>query len=172
VKVSLIAAVAENGTIGQKGQLPWRIRDDMRFFAAQTRGHVVVTGRLNMLAMGRPLPGRTNVVVSRTPGDALPGCVMVGSVEEALRYGASTGESELFVIGGAQIYALALPYADVFYRTRVLAEVPGEVKFPPFDESEWSSRELARHPVSPDNEHACIIEELRRRVPPARALPG
>lgn len=166
MKVSLIAAVADNGTIGRDNDLPWKIRDDMRFFVQTTRGHVVIMGRLNFEAMGRPLPGRRNIVVTRDAGYVREGCETSNSIEEALLLAEAGGEEEAFVIGGAQIYQLALPFAHRFYRTRVLAEVPGDVIFPEVAQEEWRVVELLRGEASPDNEHAFVVELWERRALP------
>lgn len=165
MRVSLIAAVAENGVIGRSNDLPWTIKDDLRFFMQKTKGHAVITGRKNFDAMGKPLRERENYVVTRS-GDAFEGAHTVRSVEEALARAEAAGETEAFIIGGAEIYALALPYAHTFYRTRVLAEVPGDVFFPRYSESQWSVTELSRADASERNEHAFVIEELTRRGPP------
>ena len=163
MKVSLIAAVARNGVIGRDNQLPWRIRDDMRFFIQKTKGHHVITGRRNYEAMGAPLPNRPNVVVTRDPSFRAP-CPVVSSLEAALELARAAGETEAFVIGGAQLYAAALPVADVFYRTRVLADVPGDVLFPAFDESEWAVHVEREHSADEFNEHPFVIETLTRRA--------
>lgn len=162
MKVSLIAAVAQNGVIGKNNDLPWRLRDDTRWFKQTTLGHHVITGRKNYEAMGRPLPRRVNVVVSRDVSFRAT-CPVVTSLEAALELARQAGETEAFVIGGAQIYALALPLADTFYRTRVLADVPGDVFFPSFDESEWSVERIGEHARDEHNEHAFVIEKLSRR---------
>ena len=164
MKVSLIAAVAQNGVIGRDNDLPWQIEDDMKFFRETTRGHVVVTGRKNFEAMGGPLPKRPNIVVTRDEKYLAKGAEVRGSVERALALAQSRGEQEAFVIGGAQIYELALPYAHQFYRTRVLADVPGDVTFPEFDESEWDVAELRRHAADERNEHPFVIEVMTRRT--------
>lgn len=166
MKVSLIAAVAQNGVIGRNNDLPWKIRDDMRFFVKTTRGHVVIMGRLNYEAMGRPLPGRRNIVLTRDSTYVAQGCETMRSIEEALGRAEEGGEDEAFVIGGAQIYKLALPYAHRFYRTRVLAEVPGDIVFPEFSEDDWRVEELHRGEVSSDNEHPFVVELLVRRGAP------
>jgi dihydrofolate reductase len=160
--VSMIAAVAANGVIGRDNDLPWRIRDDMRFFMNKTLGHHVIMGRKNYQAMGKPLGRRPNIVITRDLGFVAT-CPVTHSLDEALALARAAGESEAFVIGGAQIYAQALPVADVFYRTRVLAEVPGDVFFPAFDESEWDVRSEPEHPADEHNEHAFVIETLTRR---------
>lgn len=164
MKISLIAAVARNGVIGRDNELPWRIRDDMRFFMQKTLGHHVITGRKNYEAMGRPLPRRPNIVISRNR-DFVADCPVVPSLDAALALARDAGEQEAFVIGGAQIYAEALPIADVFYRTRVLADVPGDVFFPAFDQSEWDVRVESEHAADERNEHPFVIETLTRRRP-------
>jgi dihydrofolate reductase len=165
MRVSLIAAVAENGVIGRNNDLPWTIKDDLRFFMQKTKGHAVITGRKNFDAMGKPLRERDNYVVTRSDA-AFEGAHTVRTVEEALSSAEAAGETEAFVIGGAEIYALALPYAHTFYRTRVLASVPGEVTFPDYDASEWEVQELSRGEQSERNEHAFVVEELNRRTAP------
>lgn len=166
--ISLIAAVAQRGELGRNNGLPWRLRDDMRFFAQTTRGRTVVTGRKNFDAMGGPLPGRRNIVVTRKPEAFRQECggQAAGSVEQALRLALAAGETHVFVIGGAQIYAAALPYAHNFYRTRVLAAVEADVFFPPFDEADWRVEELFRHEADARNEHAFVVERLTRESPP------
>jgi dihydrofolate reductase len=167
MKVSLIAAVAVNGVIGRDNDLPWRIKDDMRFFRETTKGRTVITGRKNFEAMGRALPNRTNIVVTRQADYHAEGALAVGSIEAALGAARSSGETEAFVIGGAEIYKQALPYADTYYRTRVLSNVDGDVIFPPIAEAEWEVSELSTHPADADNEYAFVIERLRRLAPPA-----
>src|SRR3954469_15533563 len=136
MKLSLIFAVAANGGIGRANSLPWRLRDDLRFFVQKTQGHHVIMGRKQSESIGHSLPRRPNLVISRNP-DFAADCPVVGSLERALELCRSAGESEAFIIGGAEIYALALPLADTFYRTRVLADVPGNVYFPAFDPAAW-----------------------------------
>ncbi len=166
MKVSLIAAVADNGVIGRNNDLPWRIQDDMRFFRETTRGHAVITGRKNFEAMGGALPKRDNYVVTRQPSYVAEGATVCPDVETALRAAEASGETEAFVIGGAQIYDLALPYAHTYYRTRVLAEVDGDTRFPSILESAWSATELSRHDADEQNEHPFIIERLDKRADP------
>jgi len=164
MKISLIAAVAQNGVIGRNNELPWRLRDDLRFFAQKTTGHHVILGRKNHASIGRCLPRRPNLVISRDPSYRAD-CPVVPSLEQALRLALAAGESEAFVIGGAQIYALALPLAHTFYRTRVLADVPGDVFFPAFDESQWLVHEDSAHAADERNEYPFVIETLTRRAP-------
>lgn len=132
--ISIIVAVAQNGVIGDKNSLLWHISEDMRFFKRTTSGHPVIMGRKTYESLGRPLPNRTNVVISRTLGE-LDGCTVVRSLEEAIALFPT--EEEVFVIGGAQIYALALDVADRFYLTRVGHDYEGDTSFPTWNESEW-----------------------------------
>ena len=132
--ISIIVAVAQNGVIGDKNSLLWHISEDMRFFKRTTSGHPVIMGRKTYESLGRPLPNRTNVVISRTLGE-LEGCTVVRSLEEAIALFPT--EEEVFVIGGAQIYALALDVADRFYLTRVGHDYEGDTSFPTWNESEW-----------------------------------
>lgn len=132
--ISIIVAVAQNGVIGDKNSLLWHISEDMRFFKRTTSGHPVIMGRKTYQSLGRPLPNRTNVVISRTLGE-LEGCTVVRSLEEAIALFPT--EEEVFVIGGAQIYALALDVADRFYLTRVGHDYEGDTSFPTWNESEW-----------------------------------
>ncbi|MDE5691038.1 MAG: dihydrofolate reductase [Alistipes sp.] len=132
--ISIIVAVAENGVIGDKNTLLWHIREDLQHFKALTTGHPVVMGRKTYESLGRPLPNRRNVVITRQE-IAIAGCETVHSLDEALAL-FSSGE-EVFIIGGAQIYAAALPLADRFYLTRVEHPYEGDTRFPDWDPAEW-----------------------------------
>lgn len=137
--VSIIVAIAENGVIGDKNALLWNIREDMRRFRTTTSGHPVVMGRKTYESIGRPLPKRTNVVITR--GDtAFDGCLMAHSLEEAIAL--FPHDEEVFIIGGAQIYEQALLLADRLYLTVVHRQYEGDTSFPQLDMSQW--RELAR----------------------------
>ena len=132
--VSIIVAVAQNGVIGDKNALLWHIAEDMRFFKRTTSGHPVIMGRKTYESLGRPLPNRTNVVISRT-ADAIEGCTVARSLEEAVAM--FPKEEEVFIIGGAQIYALALDVADRIYITRIEHDYQGDTSFPEWREEEW-----------------------------------
>ena len=137
--ISIIVAIAENGVIGDKNALLWNIKEDMRRFRTTTTGHPVVMGRKTYESIGRPLPKRTNVVVTR--GDSeFEGCEVAHSLEEVIAM--FPAEEEVFIIGGAQIYAQALSLADKIYLTIVHKEYEGDTSFPKFDMSEW--QEVAR----------------------------
>ena len=137
--VSIIVAIAENGVIGDKNALLWNIKEDMRRFRTTTTGHPVIMGRKTFESIGRPLPKRTNVVITR--GDtSFEGCEVAHSLEEAIAM--FPDEEEVFIIGGAQIYAQALPLADRLYLTIVHRDYEGDTSFPEIDYSEW--REISR----------------------------
>ena len=148
----MIVAVASNGVIGRGGELPWRLPDDLARFKALTMGHHLIVGRRTWESIGRPLPGRRMVVISRGAPELPPEVSLAGSLDEALDLAAAAGEEEAFVGGGAALFAEALPRADRIYLTRVLADVPGDVLLPDFDETRW--REVAREHHPADERHA------------------
>jgi dihydrofolate reductase len=162
MRVSMIAAVAENGVIGRDNDLPWRLPIDMKFFRRMTLHHHVITGRKNYEAMGRPLPKRENIVIARTPGFEAPGCQVVTTLGAALDIAREAGDEEAFIIGGAQIYKLALPVADRFYLTRVHAEPEGDVHFPSFDMSAWVQVSSERYDTDEKHQYPFTISTLER----------
>lgn len=164
--ISMIAAVSTNGVIGRNNQLPWRVRDDLRFFHQTTHGHVVITGRKNFEAMGRALPHRINIVMTRNPTYVAEGAQSAADVRDALRYAKSLGESEAFIIGGAEIYRAAKPFAHRYYRTTILANVDGDVRYDDTEWDDWGVQWLADGPANSDNEYAFRIELLTRNAPP------
>jgi len=133
--IVLIAAVARNGVIGRGGRLPWRMPADLARFKRLTLGHTVLMGRRTWESLGRPLRGRRNVVLTRDASFAEPGCEVVHSVEEGRAL--ADGGDELFVIGGASVYAAFLPFADRLLVTHIDADVPGDAVFPPIDPRAW-----------------------------------
>ncbi len=142
MKVSLIAAVADNGVIGRAGAIPWRLAGDMKHFKAATLGKPVVMGRRTFRSLGEPLPGRTNIVITRDVGFAAEGALVVHSLNSALRAAEEEAVAECMIIGGGEVYALALPLAERFYLTEVHASPQGDTRFPEFDRAAW--REVAR----------------------------
>jgi len=154
MKVSLIAAAAQNRVIGKNNDLPWRLPDDMKFFMETTRGHHVIMGRKNYDSLPekyKPLPHRTNVVVTRQKDFEAPGCTVVHDIADALSVARNHHEKEVFVIGGAEIYKLAMPYADLLYLTEIHAVVEGDTFFPEVDHSEWE--EVSRQHHAKDDRH-------------------
>ena len=157
MKLALIAAVAQNRVIGRDGKLPWYLPKDLRYFRAVTMGKPVLMGRKTWESMNRPLPGRTNIVITRQAGYQAEGARVVPDLEGAIELAESIamidGVDEIMVIGGADIYRLALPRADRLYLTEVHAEVPGDVCFPAWDRAAW--REVSREDEAPrdDDSH-------------------
>ncbi|MCX7170427.1 MAG: dihydrofolate reductase [Proteobacteria bacterium] len=127
----------ENRVIGNGNALPWRLPEDLKRFKALTHGHPVIMGRKTWESLGRPLPGRTNIVISRRADLHAPGATPVGSLEAALAAAAATGTDEAFIIGGAEIYGQALPLADRLQLTEIDRDYAGDVFFPKFDRAAW-----------------------------------
>ena len=137
MRISLIAAVAENGVIGREGGLPWRIPEDLKFFKATTLGKPVIMGRKTYVSIGKPLPGRLNIVLTRDRTWHAPGISTAHDLDDALRIAQDSGADEAMIIGGADIYEMALPQADRIYLTRIEREFEGDALFPFFDPEEW-----------------------------------
>lgn len=150
--ISIIAAMAENRVIGVNNTLPWRLPADLRHFRRLTTGHHVIMGRRNYESIGKPLPDRTNIVVTRNPRYQAPGCKVRHSLEEALHDAGN--DPEVFVIGGAEIYRQAMDKADRIYLTMVHADISGDTWFPEFDTREWNEISRARHEADEKNPYA------------------
>ncbi len=150
--ISLIVAADENGVIGHQGSLPWKLPADMKFFRETTKGHPVIMGRKTYVSIGRPLPGRQNVVVTRQEDFEAPGCKVVNSLVDAIGVASmADGNDEIFVIGGGELYREVLPSADRVYLTRVHASVEGDTTFPPLDPKVWKEVEAKEHPADAEN---------------------
>jgi dihydrofolate reductase len=140
MSISLIVAMARNRTIGINNTLPWRCPEDLKHFKALTMGHHMIMGRKTFDSIGKPLPGRTTVVVTRDKNLQIDGCLMAHSIQDAIK--ACAGDSEIFIVGGADIYAQSLQLANTLYVTEIQQDVEGDAHFPEFDKSEW--REVSR----------------------------
>lgn len=151
MQITLIAALSSNRVIGKDGGLPWSLPDDLQHFKKLTLGKPIVMGHATARSIGRPLPKRMNLVLSRA-AIALPGFVHVRSIEDAIARANEEGASELCVIGGAQIYALFLPIATRLELTHVEGEVEGDTMFPYVDMAEWDRVAVTEH--APDAMHA------------------
>lgn len=147
--ISIIAAVSKNGVIGKTNALPWHLPADLRRFKELTAGRPIIMGRKTYESIGRPLPNRTNIVITSDKNFKAEGCVVVGSPDEALR--AAEGAEEIMIIGGGEIYRQFLPKSSRMYLTEVDAEIEGDVFFPEFDRSEW--REVFREAHKPDEKN-------------------
>jgi dihydrofolate reductase len=160
-RVSLLVAAAENGTIGRDNGMPWHLPDDLRHFKALTLGKPVLMGRRTFDSIGRPLPGRTNLVLTRTPGWSAPGVTVVADLAAALA--AASTAPELMVAGGAQVYALALPAASRIYLTRIHAVIEGDTRLPDFDPGDWEEIAREPHPADARHPYAMSFVTLQRR---------
>lgn len=151
-KIAFVVAVAENGVIGRDGKLPWYVPSDLKTFKRLTLGKPVIMGRKTFVSIGKPLPGRDNIVVTRDPDFSADGVERAATVDEALgiarRKAAARGVDEIMVIGGAQIYAASLALANRIYLTRIHARPHGDATFAEPDPAVW--REVSRTPVPPD----------------------
>jgi dihydrofolate reductase len=163
VRVSLVVAAARNGVIGDRGRIPWRLPDDQRFFKRLTIGHCVVMGRRTFESIGRPLPDRANLVLSRTGIAGESGIEVLPDLDAALARARALGFEECFVIGGEAVYREALGRADRVLLTRVEAEPPGDVVFEPLDERRWRCIRREAHPADARHAHAFTIETWERR---------
>lgn len=152
--LSIIAAVARNGVIGRDNTLPWRLPADMAFFKKTTTGHTIVMGRKNYQDIGHPLPNRRNIVLSRDPEFAAKGCEIASSFEDMLDK--TRNDEEVFIIGGAAIYAIALEHAKRMFLTKIKADVEGDVFFPEIDWSNW--KEISKEHYEPDDKNKYTFE--------------
>lgn len=141
-ELAVIVAMARNRTIGVDNTLPWRCPEDLKHFKALTMGHHMIMGRKTFDSIGKPLPGRTTVVVTRDPNLKIEGCLMAHSLPDAIA--ACSGDNKIFIVGGAEIYAQSMGLADTLYITEIQADVEGDAHFPDFDLRAWCeiSREV------------------------------
>ena len=161
-RISLVLAMADNGVIGDRGAIPWRIPDDMRRFKALTMGKPIVMGRKTWDSFPKkPLPGRTNIVITRERNFRADGALIVHSLDEALAVARREGTDEIAIIGGSQIYLDALPHAGLVHLTEVHMNAQGDVRMPEFDASTW--RETAREEHAPDKGPSFSYVTLERR---------
>jgi len=165
MKLSLIVAAAQNGVIGRNNQLPWHLPQDLKYFKATTLGKPIIMGRKTFESIGKPLPGRTNIVITRQQDWTAPGVVVAQSVEQALTIGSDIRDenhqapAEVMVIGGAEIYRHALPIADRVYLTRVHADVDGDAYFSELPDGQWKKVSETPGDVEANVKHSFQIFE-------------
>ncbi len=159
-EIALIAALTPAGVIGRDNGLPWHLPDDLRRFKSLTMGKPILMGRRTFEAIGRPLPGRRNIVLSRRAATLAEGVILVRDWPAAIA--AAGAAAEVMVIGGAQLYALALPLARRLYLTIVHAELAGDAHFPPIDPHEWRETERSEHPADARHAYALTYRTLER----------
>ena len=155
--ISLIVAVSENGAIGKDGGIPWHLPADLKMFKRITMGHHLIAGRKTFDSIGKVLPGRKMIILSRQEGYQpkgcqLPGCQVAASLPQALEIARATGEDEVFIGGGAVVYAQALPMATRLYLTQVHAQVEGDTFFPAFDPQAWQEELSHLYPADGEQE--------------------
>lgn len=168
--VAIYVAIAENGVIGREGGLPWRLSTDLKRFKADTIGKPIIMGRKTYESIGRLLPGRLNIIVSRDKAYRVEGGEVTGTLDDAIRLAAvrtrcsGAGLEEVCIIGGGQIYEQALPLADRLHVTHVLASVEGDTQFPTIDAAEWKAVRSENTPAGEKDSHATryVVYERRR----------
>ena len=148
MKISIIVARSTQGVIGRDNELPWRLPADLKHFKKTTLGHPIIMGRNTWESLGRPLPDRRNMVISRTPGFSAEDAETFSSLEDALS--ACEASDQVFIIGGAQVYEQAIEFADEMIITEVQIDVVGDAHFPEFEEEDWRVTHLEEHPVEAD----------------------
>ena len=161
--ISMIAAMAHDRVIGLDNQMPWHLPADLAHFKRVTLGKPVLMGRKTFESIGRPLPGRRNLVISRNPDYRADGVEVIDSVEAALALLAGSDVAELMVIGGGHLYGQLLPRADRLYLTRIDLAVEGDTRFPAFDDGQWQRVDCESHSADEKNPHPYSFETWQRR---------
>lgn len=163
----LVVAVADNGVIGRDNKLLWRLKTDMRRFKDLTWGKPMIMGRKTFQSIGRPLPGRETIVLTRDPGFSAEGVAVVGTWDEAVAeadaLAVKMGADAIVVAGGSEIYALSLPQVQKIHLTEVHTAPEGDAVFPAYDRSRFRETARVDHPKGPDNEHSFTFIDLERR---------
>lgn len=164
--IALIAAAAENNVIGRDNDLPWDLPDDLKFFRETTAEHPIIMGRKNYESIGRLLPKRTNIIVTRQPDYEVDGAIVCTSLDEALEEAEAAADDadleEVFVIGGGELYRQALPLADRIYLTRIHADVDGDVYFPVVDWDDWTLESEVHHRADAMHEYDFTFQTWER----------
>lgn len=166
MKVSMIAAVAANGVIGKDNDLVWHLPDDMKYFQEKTRGHHVIMGRKNYDSLPpkfQPLPGRTNIILTRQKDFKAEGSHVVHDMDTALEICRKSKEDEAFIIGGADIYKLGFEYADFLYLTEIGNVYDGDTRFPEYDKMQWEEVARVHHPADEIHEAPMDFVTYRKK---------
>lgn len=154
--------MAENRVIGKDNQLPWRMPADLRHFKAMTTGHPILMGRKTYESIGRPLPNRTNIIITRDPAYQANGCIVVTSIDQAIQHASKDGSAEIFIIGGAEVYKQLMPSVDRLYLTVIHHEFEGDTNFPALDAREWNEVKREDHAADSENVHDYSFITLER----------
>lgn len=156
MKISLIAAMSKTGVIGKDNQMPWHLPADLKYFKSVTMGKPIIMGRKTYESLGRPLPGRENIILSRNTGFQAEGCTVIHHIDELNKV---TAADEIMIIGGADIFTAFLPLASHLYLTEVSCEVDGDTWFPEFDTTDWEISVIQTHHA--DDKNPCDLRFLR-----------
>ena len=172
MRLSIIAALSSNNVIGRNNQLPWHLGSDLKRFKALTMGHHLIMGRRTFESVGKPLPGRVFVVITRDTTFAAPGITVVHSLDEGIRLAVDAGDQEPFIAGGAVVYEQAIHRADRMYLTRVHAEIEGDTFFPDFDDvTEWQLVDAEHCEADEKNDYPFSFLTYDRAAPAGHAIP-
>lgn len=167
VIISAIVAMDKNRVIGKDNDMPWHLSDDFKYFKKTTLNHHIIMGRKCFESIGRPLPKRTNIILTRNPFYLVSNCLVMSSLEEALSLAEENGDDEPFICGGGQIYEMGLPFCDRLYITEVDTEVEGNkedlIYFPEIDKENWEMVWEEQHPKDERHEHAFTFKRYERR---------
>ncbi len=160
--VSIIVAVSQNDVIGKESELPWRLPADMKYFKETTSGHCIIMGRKTFEALGRPLPNRTNIIITRQEDFSAEGCVVVNQLQHAIDYAKDQGESECFIIGGGDVYIQALIWTDRIYLTRIHQSFEGDTFFQSLIPTDWKEIINNKHLPDEKNKYPYSFEVYER----------
>ena len=163
MKISAIVAIAKNNVIGKDNDIPWYLPADLKYFKKTTLNHHIIMGRNCYDSIGKPLPKRSNVILSRNPFFIVSNCYVASSMKEALQVAADNGEDEAFIIGGAQIYNQSMDYWDKLYLTEVDLEVEGDTFFPKLNMDKWELISEEAHQADAKNEHNYTFKVYHRK---------
>lgn len=163
MKISSIVAASENNAIGKDNDLMWNLPDDMKFFKQKTTGHPIIMGRKTYDSMGKPLPRRVNIVLTRNNDFTAEGVEVFHDIEPAIEFAKKLDQDEIFIIGGAKIYELAMPYIDRIYLTRVHGNFEGEVYFPELKAENWETISKEYHPADERHDFSFTFYTLERK---------
>lgn len=161
-KISAIVAMSENRVIGDDNQLPWHLPADLKHFKTITSGHPILMGRKTFESIGRPLPNRTNIIITRNPSFQAPGCIVIQSIDDAVKRAEEAGSDEIFIIGGAEVYTQLLPNIERIYLTIVHDEFEGDTFFPELNPSEWVEVKSEVHDEDEDNDYSYSFVVMER----------
>ena len=161
--ISCIVGTAKNGVIGKDNDIPWHLSADLRYFKKTTLNHHILMGRTNYLSIGRPLPKRTNIIVTRDPSFIVSNCLVVHSIEEGIALALENGETELFIIGGGSIYEQTIDICNKLYLTEIDLEVDGDVFFPKIDFKKWTLLSEEAHLADEKNPYNYSFKVFERK---------